>query len=49
MSKLDMDRMDDIVFPSPSAASNFVLGRSSNGLTEWKKENGETLKERIDE
>ena len=39
----------DIVFPSPSAASNFVLGRSSNGLTNWKKENGETLKERIDE
>jgi hypothetical protein len=39
----------DIVFPSPSAASKFVLGRSSNGLTEWKKENGETLKERIGE
>ena len=37
----------DVVFPSPSAASKFVLGRSSNGLTEWKKENGETLKERI--
>ena len=39
----------DMVFPSPSAASNFVLGRPSNGLTNWKKENGETLKERIDE
>ena len=38
----------DFVFPSPSAASKFVLGRSSNGLTEWKKENGETLKERIE-
>jgi hypothetical protein len=37
----------DWVFPSPSAASNFVLGRPSNGLTNWKKENGETLKERI--
>lgn len=39
----------DFTFSSPSAASKFVLGRSSNGLTEWKKENGETLKERIDE
>lgn len=39
----------DIVFSSPSAASNFVLGRQSNGLTNWKKENGETLKERIGE
>ena len=39
----------DFTFSSPSAASKFVLGRSSNGLTEWKKENGETLKERIGE
>ena len=39
----------DFVFPSPSAASNFVLGRPSNGLTNWKKENGETLKDRIGE
>jgi hypothetical protein len=38
----------DFTFSSPSAASKFVLGRSSNGLTEWKKENGETLKERIE-
>jgi hypothetical protein len=37
----------DMVFPSPSAASNFVLGRPSNGLTNWKKENGETLKEKM--
>ena len=39
----------DLTFSSPSAASKFVLGRSSNGLTEWKKENGETLKERLGE
>ena len=39
----------DFTFSSPSAASKFVLGRSSNGSTEWKKENGETLKERIGE
>jgi hypothetical protein len=37
----------DKIFPSPSAASNFVLGRPSNGLTNWKKENGVTLKEMI--
>jgi hypothetical protein len=37
----------DKIFPSPSAASNFVLGRPSNGLTNWKKENGETLKEKM--
>ena len=39
----------DMVFPSPSAAAKFVLGRPANGLTNWKKENGETLKERIGE
>jgi hypothetical protein len=38
----------DFTFSSPSAASNFVLGRPSNGLTNWKKENGETLKDRIE-
>ncbi len=36
---------EDAVFNSPSAASNIVLGRNSNGLAEWKNEAGHTLKE----
>lgn len=35
----------DYEFNSPSAASSVVLGRSSNGNTEWKDENGTLLKE----
>ena len=26
---------EDAVFSSPSAASNMILGRNSNGFTEW--------------
>lgn len=33
------------VFDSPSAASNMVLGRNSNGFTEWVDKNGKTFKE----
>jgi hypothetical protein len=33
----------DFTFSSPSAASNVVLARRSNGWTEWKNENGITL------
>ncbi len=33
----------NITFASPSGASNFVLGRNSNGWTEWKDNNGRTL------
>lgn len=33
----------DYLFNSPSAAAKVVLGRSSNGWTEWKNKNGETL------
>ncbi|MDA8064550.1 MAG: GIY-YIG nuclease family protein [Thermaerobacter sp.] len=35
----------DYPFSSPSAASDVVLGRSSNGLVEWKDATGTTLKE----
>ena len=35
----------DYIFTSPSAASDFVLGRASNGWIEWKYEDGKTLDE----
>lgn len=36
---------DGILFKSPSAASSFVLGRSSNGQLEWKTKEGRSLKD----
>ena len=36
---------DDMLFSSPSGAAMFVVGKSDNGLTRWKDENGRTLKE----
>lgn len=36
---------EDAVFNSPSAAANMVLGRNSNGYTEWLNEKGKTFKE----
>ncbi|WP_020538829.1 GIY-YIG nuclease family protein [Lewinella cohaerens] len=36
---------EDAVFNSPSAASNMVLGRNSNGYTEWVTRKGKTFKE----
>lgn len=35
----------DYLFSSPSAASGVVLGRNSNGWTEWKYGDGRTLNE----
>jgi Domain of unknown function (DUF4357) len=35
----------DYTFNSPSLASSVVLGRSSNGRTDWKDDHGVTLKE----
>ncbi len=35
----------DHLFKTPSAASGAVLGRSSNGLADWKDADGRTLKE----
>jgi len=37
---------EDAVFNSPSAAANMVLGRNSNGYTEWVDMKGVSLKER---
>ena len=34
----------DYLFTSPSAAAAVVMGRSANGLTEWKLSNGRVLK-----
>lgn len=36
---------EDAIFNSPSAASNMVLGRNSNGFTEWVNKSGKTFKE----
>ncbi len=36
---------EDAIFNSPSAASNMVLGRNSNGFTEWVNKNGLTFKD----
>lgn len=36
---------EDYTFSSPSTAASVVLGRSSNGQTEWKNGKGKTLKE----
>lgn len=38
--------MKDIVFKSPSTAAAIVLGRNANGLTEWKNDKGESLKDK---
>jgi len=35
--------IEDKMFGSPSAAAAIVMGRSANGLTEWKTVNGKTL------
>lgn len=36
---------EDFLFSSPSAAAAIVMGRSANGLTEWKLITGKTLKD----
>ena len=36
---------EEVLFRSPSYAGSFVIGGSINGLTEWKTEDGKTLKE----
>lgn len=37
--------VEDTVFNSPSAASNMILGRNSNGFTEWINAKGQTFRE----
>ncbi len=39
--------LKDIIFSSPSTAAAMVLGRNSNGLTQWKNKDGKTLKENM--
>lgn len=36
---------EDYIFSSPSTAAVVVMGRSANGLTEWKQKDGKTLRE----
>lgn len=36
---------EDAVFNSPSATSNMILGRNSNGTTEWVNSKGMTFRE----
>lgn len=36
--------VEDYLFSSPSAAAAVIMGRSANGLLEWKLPNGQTLK-----
>lgn len=38
---------EDFIASSPSEASGVVLGRTSNGWTEWKDKHGKTLEENI--
>ena len=37
--------LKDYIFNSPSGASNIILGRNSNGWTEWKTSAGKKLEE----
>ena len=36
---------EDVLFSSPSYAAVFVIGKSANGLTSWKSDDGRTLKD----
>ena len=36
---------EDTIFNSPSAASNMILGRNSNGFTEWVNKKGQTFRD----
>ena len=41
----DFKFMEDYLFSSPSMAAAVIMGRSANGLIEWKKEDGTTMKD----
>ncbi len=51
VSKMRIDNVEnnilikDLRFKTPSTASNFITGRSTNGLIAWKNEEGKTIKE----
>ena len=40
----DFEFTEDYIFSSPSLSASFVMGRSANGLTEWKTSDGRILK-----
>lgn len=44
-SVIDGILQEDVLFSSPSYAAMFVIGKSANGLTSWKDENGRSLKD----
>ena len=37
--------LEDYLASSPSAAAAIVMGRSANGLVEWRRKDGMKLKE----
>ena len=41
----ELSILEDYVFSSPSTAAAIVMGRSANGLIEWKLSDGTTLKD----
>lgn len=41
----DFEFTQDYLFSSPSTAAAVVMGRSANGLIEWKLRDGSNLKE----
>ena len=45
VSVVDGVLQEDVLFSSPSYAAMFVIGKSANGLTSWKDENGRSLKD----
>ena len=40
---------EKLVFPTPSAASAFVIGRCSSGMADWKTKSGKQLGELLEE
>lgn len=42
---VDNTLLENVLFNSPSYAAMYVIGKSANGLTSWKTEDGKTLKE----
>lgn len=45
VSVVDGVLQEDVLFSSPSYVAMFVIGKSANGLTSWKDENGRSLKD----
>ena len=41
----DWQFVKDYLFSSPSTAASVIMGRTANGLTEWKRKDGSTLKD----